>query len=320
MLSNAPVTKLRLFVTAAVVLATLGGTSGCAEKDDETKLATQVAARVNGDEITVHQINYVLERSGNVTPETAEQIKRQVLERLIDQQLAVQKAIENQLDRSPKVMQAIEASRREILARAYLETVAQSTPERFEWDVQIKEEVSDYYAAHPELFAQRRVFTIEAINFLASGEVAAALRQYMSKDRSMEDIAGWLKSQNIKFAARRSQRAAEQMSLEHLPQVQAMKAGEIGLFDLGNQRLQVIRVVSFKDAPVDEATAAPRIQQFLSNRQSRGVLANEMTRIRDQAHIEYLGEFAIGGPQTEDEAAAARSESEERAAAQGVKQ
>ncbi len=251
-------------------------------------MATQVAARVNGDEITVHQINYVLARSQNVSPEVAAQAKREILDRLIDQHLAKQKAIENRLDRSPNVMQAIEAAKSEILARAYLEQIAATIPKTALWEIQ------KYYKDHPELFAQRRLFDLEELAFVAKSEVAAELREQLSIARSMRNIADWLQSQGVKFAANRGVRAAEQIPLEILPKVQAMKEGEIQLFEAGGGRFRVIRVVAYKAEPVDEATAAPRIQQFLFNRRSSEVIAKEMKKIKEQAKIEYVGEFADG--------------------------
>ncbi len=110
-----------------MLLALAALTSGCGKKD-EAKTATQVAAKVNADEITVHQINNVLARSQNVTPEVADVAKREILSRLIDQQLARQQAVERKLDREPSVMQAIEAAKSEILARAYLERIASRLP------------------------------------------------------------------------------------------------------------------------------------------------------------------------------------------------
>ena len=96
-----------------VLIFALAFTTGCGKNDDATdpKIATQVAARVNGDEITVHQVNDVLARNPNIAPEFANQAKSEILDRLIDQQLTKQKAIENKLDRSPKVMRAIEAAK-----------------------------------------------------------------------------------------------------------------------------------------------------------------------------------------------------------------
>jgi len=69
-----------------VVIASLFGLAlgtGC-EKKETPKVTTQVAARVNGDEITVHQLNYVLARMRSVTSQSAPEAKRKILDRLID--------------------------------------------------------------------------------------------------------------------------------------------------------------------------------------------------------------------------------------------
>jgi len=149
--------SIRLVPVFTVLLFALVLATGCDKKDDTKKVSTQVAARVNADEITVHQVNDVLARSPNITPEAAAQAKREILDRLIDQQLAKQKAIENKLDRSPKVMRNIEAARSEILARAFQEHVAASLTKP------APVEVHEYYKQHPELFAQRKVFNLEEL-------------------------------------------------------------------------------------------------------------------------------------------------------------
>ena len=279
------------------MLLALALTTGCGKKED-AKVATQVAARVNSDEITVHQVNYVLARNPNVTPELAPQAKREILDKLIDQHLVRQKAIENKLDRTPNVMQAIEAAKSEILARAYLEQLAATLPKPTPGETQ------KYYKEHPELFAQRRLFDLEEIVFVAKGDIAAGLREQLSKVRSMKEIADWLQSQGVKFVANRGVRAAEQIPLESLPKVQAMKEGQIQLFDANDGRFQVLRVVAFKAEPVEEATATPRIQQFLFNRRSSELIANEIKQIKERAKIEYLGEFAGGAAAAEGKAKA----------------
>jgi hypothetical protein len=114
----------------------------------------------------------------------------------------------------------------------------------------------------------------------------------LSNARSMQEIAGWLQSQGVAFAANRGVRSAEQIPLEILPKVQAMKAGQVLLLEFGSGRFQVIRLEASKVVPVDEATATARIQQFLSNRNSSEVMAKEMKKIKERAKIEYLGEFA----------------------------
>jgi len=257
-------------------------------KSDEKKVATQVAAKVNADEITVHQVNNVLARNPNLPPETAARAKRQVVERLVDQQLAVQQAIEKKLDRSPEVVQALAAAKSEILARAYLRQVAtaQAKP--------APEEIKKYYAEHPELFAQRRLYVLEEFTFAPRDNVAAELRAQLPKLRSMQEIAEWLKTREVQYTANRGARAAEQIPLEMLPKLQGLKDGEIQLLQAA-ERLIVVRLVASKAAPVDEAKAAPAIQQYLFTRRSNEVIAEEMKRLKGAAKIEYVGEFAQGG-------------------------
>ena len=125
-------------------------------------------------------------------------------------------------------------------------------------------------------------------------DITAQLRQQIASGRNINEIAEWLNARGIKFSARRSVRPAEQISLRHLPRVQAMKPDEIESFELEGGRLQVMRVVDFSLAPVSESDAAPRIAQFLLNRRSSEVITEEMERLRQTATIEYVGEFADG--------------------------
>ena len=236
--------KIRFFLSLTPLLLTVAFTVGCGKKE-EAKVATQVAARVNADEITVHQVNNILARAQNVTPETAPQAKREILGKLIDQQLAKQQAIDKKLDRSPNVMQAVEAARSEILARAYLEQIAAAQPKA------TAEEVKKYYADHPLLFTQRRIFLLEELVAVPKEGLAAGLREQVAKARSMKDIAAWLKSQDAKFAANRATRAAEQIEMEQLPKLQAMKDGEIRVFEVGG-RVAVLGQLT-EHTPVDVA-------------------------------------------------------------------
>lgn len=299
------------------LLSTIAFLAGCGKKDDapkeevKEKSASQVAAKVNAEEITVHQINNILARNPKIPPEAAAQAKHEILSRLIDQQLAKQQAVEKKLDRSPKVVQAIEAARNEILARAYLEQVAsgQAKP--------TADDVKKYYNEHPELFSQRRIFNLEEIVVAPQQGLAAKLREQVSKTKSLEPVAAWLKSQNIAFAPNRGVRAAEALPLEILPKLQIMKDGEIQVIE-ADGRVFVFRIAGSKSAPVTEAQASPRIQQFLFNRGSSDAVAAELKRLKDSANIEYVGEFTGGAAAAADKAkteAAAKAATDAKAKA-----
>ena len=66
-------------------------TVGCGERRDRP--SAQAAALVNGEEVTIGQVNQVLAQQRHLRPEQSEGASRQVLERLVDQQLAVQQAL-----------------------------------------------------------------------------------------------------------------------------------------------------------------------------------------------------------------------------------
>jgi EpsD family peptidyl-prolyl cis-trans isomerase len=284
-------------VSAMLALALIAG-CGKHEGGDTKKAATQVAAKVNSTEVTVSQINNILARNQNLAPEAAERAKREILDRLIDAELAKQEAIAKKLDRSPNVVQALEAAKTEILARAYVEQVAAA---------QIKptpDDVKKYYAEHPELFSQRRLYNIEEVSMPAQDGLAAKLREQVAKARSLQDIANWLKAQGIQFTANRGARSAEQLPLGLLPQLQTMKNGEMRVIEAPGG-LQVLRIAASQDAPVDEARATPVIQQFLFNQTSTEAIVKDRKQLREKAKIEYVGEFAASAAEAEAKAKAA---------------
>jgi EpsD family peptidyl-prolyl cis-trans isomerase len=264
--------------------------AGCGS-GEQKKVVSQVAVKVNSDEITVHQVNAALTRARQLASTDPARAKRDAVERLVVQELARQQAIVKKLDRSPEVVRAMEAARAEILARAYLQHVAAAQP------APTPEEVQKYYAEHSALFAERRLYALEEISFEPRADLGEALRQRLAGASSLKEVADWLGTQEVRFSVSRGSRAAEQVPLEMLPVLKDMQAGEMRLVELDG-RAYVIRLVAAKPAPIDEQTARPRIEQFLANRRAGEAMTAELKRLRTQAKIEYVGEFrreASGG-------------------------
>lgn len=276
------------WVVAGMVALAL---TACGDKGDK-KVATQVAAKVGSEEISVHQINFVLSRTNaaNATPENADKLRREVLEKLIDQQLAVDQAVEKKLHRSPEVVSQIEAARREVLARAYVQQLAASLPKPS------PDEARKYFADHPPLFAERRVFNLQEILVpaTAGAEVADQVKSQVGAGKSMEEIANWLKSRNVRFGGNSASRAAEQIPLELLTKVHALKDGQTTII-ANPQGFTVLRVASSQSAPVPEASALPRIEQFLANQRGAEAVSKAIKELRGKTTITYMGDFAQAG-------------------------
>jgi EpsD family peptidyl-prolyl cis-trans isomerase len=229
-----------------------------------------LAARVNAEPITVQELEAARKRG-------------ETLDRLIEQRLARQHAIERGLDRAPQIVRAMEAARTEILEHAYRQLVAEAQPKP------TPEEIRRYYAEHPELFAKRRIYSLEEVTIARGREFAKALRERLAKGEPLEAIALWLESLEARFTMSRSTRAAEQLPLELLPRLHKMKEGEVHAIDHGpDGTVVLVRVVAARLSPLDEATAAPLIEKFLLARRSSDALAAELKRLRTAARIEYL--------------------------------
>jgi EpsD family peptidyl-prolyl cis-trans isomerase len=267
---------------AAAALAVALAAAACGAKESST--ATQVAARVNKDEITVHQIGALLVQQP-ARPDRTAQAERQALERLIDRQLAVAKAGELKLDREPKVVQAIESARQDIIARAYADKLAEGVGKPSATDIR------RYYDAHPALFAERKVYELSEIAVEADSAQIDALKAALPGAQSAEDVQALLQSRQIKFASATAQRAAEQLPLALLPAVARLSPGQ-SLLQQTARGAQVVVLKSAKAQPVSETQAARAIEQYLVNEQRRKLLADDLKALRATAKIEYHGRFA----------------------------
>ena len=260
--------------------------AGCGDKKKD-KLASQTAVKVNKEEITVHQINFVLQQQRGLKPEQADAASKQILERLIDQELAIQKAEELKLDRDPRVMQQLEAAKREIVARAYLDKAGEAASKP------TAEEIAKYYEANPALFKERRIYSLQEIAIEAKPEQVPQLRAQLANAKSINDFVEYLKANDFRFSANQAVRAAEQLPLASLGTFAAMKDGQT-ILSPSASGAQVIVLAGSRAQPVTLEQATPAIEQFLLNDRKREILAKDMKSMREAAKIEYVGKFAEG--------------------------
>lgn len=288
----------RALVLSVITLAAL--LVGCSDKKKE-KPATQTAAKVNKEEITVHQINFVLQQQRGIAPEQAASASKQVLERLVDQELSLQKAQDQKLDRDPRVVQQLDAARREIIARAYVEKIASGAPKPS------PAEIKAYYDAHPALFKERRVYSLQELAIQAKPDQIPALRDKLAAAKDIGEFVNYLKAAEFKFGANQAVRAAEQLPLASLEKFAQMKDGQT-IFNVSPTGAQVVVVAGARSQPVDEAAATPAIEQFLLNERKRKVVEDDLKALRGASKVEYIGEYAKGGAREVTPPAAAASE------------
>ena len=267
-------------MTALLVSVAVAGCSG----GEKAKTESQVVAKVNDVEITVHQLNFALQRMGPMNEAQSKEASKKVLRALVEQEMLVQKAVAAKLDRDPQVVQALEFSRRQLLAQTYMSRQAKEQKPS-------EKEVLAYYKQHPEFFEQRRVYRLQELTAQMKPEQQTDLQKVLEKPKSMEQIAQWLKSQNIKYKGANSVRAAEQMPPEYLNRISKLQDGQIGSLR-SNDSVMLVRMLGSQPQAVNEAQAKPAIERLLAN-QKRTELANaELKRVQSESKVAYLGAFS----------------------------
>lgn len=274
---------MRITTPMLVVAIAAGSLAGCGESE---KTPTQAIARVGETELTIHQLNAELVRQGPQASENKE-LSRKMLDIMINQQMLADKAVAEELDRDPNVVQALERSRRMILAEAYL--TRKLPPPAAPADAEVK----SYYEKHPELFADRKTYTLRQVVMPASA-MTPDLRQKLDGWTSLDPLVNALSAANVQAKDQTYARASEDLPLQLVSRIHKLPEGQIFVFNAANEAL-VFQLVDVAEHPVTEAKAAPVIQRFLQNKARSAAIDAEINRLRAETKIEYLGDFAASG-------------------------
>ena len=261
---------------------------GDKEKAAASKGGSQVVAKVNGDEISVHQINFQLNRVAQgkaLTEAQSKDASKQILARLVDQQLLKQQATEAKLDRDPRILQAIEASKNEILAQAYLERLLSKAAKPS------VTQIDAFYKEKPELFESRRVFRLQELVINVGKDKYSEIAEKVNATKNINEVAVWLKEKNYPFTANSNVRAAEQLPMDFLKKLQPLKDGD--MIALSNDRsVSIVHLAASQSAPITRDKATPVIEQYFLNQNKAALAKKEMAALNEKASIEFIGAFA----------------------------
>ena len=260
-----------------VALAVAASLSACGNKEE--KKTGQALASVNGEEITLLQLNEEMQRSG-VQPAQQDKARKQLLEALIDRQLLQNEAVKDKTDRDPKVVQAIERAKALIVAQAYMQKRI-GTPAR-----PSKQEVSDYFEKNPIFFSNRKVLVMNELVVPAT-DMNQDLKNVMDSAKTLEDVGGWLDSHKVKFTRSQVARATSDLPAELATKLLSMPKGQLFIINEGDHAL-LVTIAEVRDAPVTLDVASPQIEQFLFNKKNKDAADAELARLRAAAKIEYL--------------------------------
>jgi len=267
-------------IKMAVAISVLAALTACGDDKNKGGKAGQSIVSVNDEEITVHQVNSALQRT-QIDPKQKDQAAKQIVKSLIDQEILVQAAMNDKLDRNPQVMTAIEESKQQILAKAYLQSKLANITKPTD------SEITAYHDQHPNIFSNRKLYAMEEVTFTIDQEKLRPLEELSNTAKTTEEVIAWLTENQIKFSIGKKVHAAESLPMKLLDKMSAMQVNEL-IFVNGPGQVVVGKLLETRTQPIPLADAKPLIERAIMNEKQQQAAQAEMERLTKSAKIVYL--------------------------------
>lgn len=286
-----PVTRYRArhprrrALCAALLIVTALAACGQQEPKKETSRDQgQTIARVNGQEITEHELESELKQLGEIEPEERSAMAREVLRRMVRRAVLAQKAEEANLHRTPEVMMDLRRQRAETLARAYLRNgIARQLPIS-------KYDVEDYVDQHPHYFEERKHYVFDQVlidNDLVTDEIRDALEGLTT----LSEVESVLAERSVEFSRRLNSNLGSQFPREAVVKLDALEPGEIFLTET-NDQVVISELVKSRLQPVSGEEARELAEHLLSAQRDAAASRRIIEELLANSNIEFLGSFS----------------------------
>ncbi|TFU06539.1 hypothetical protein EUV02_06060 [Polymorphobacter arshaanensis] len=251
--------------------------AGCNKKDELPK--GQVVATVDGTDITTTELNSEIALA-QAPPEVPRKVIEQAaLERIVERRMLADVATKRGLDKSPQYLMEKRRVDDGLLVQALQGSIASKVP------TVTPEAAEKYIAAHPVQFADRKIYTIDQIQFLRPANIATIGLQ---EAKTMADVERVLTAANVEFrrlpATVDTMTAAPQLS-NAISQILARNPSEVFMFadqprGAPAPIVYINLVTNASAAPFTGPKAIAVAQPILQREAVQKALADELKKIK----------------------------------------
>ena len=277
---------MRRFVLPVTSIALALTLAACGGKDDAALEKGQVVATVNGTDVTINELN--AELMGTQLPPPGEQrkaIEQQALQGLVNRTILGDIAREKGIDKSPAYILQKRRADETLLVQMLQRDIASKLP------TPSADEARSFMVSNPDLFAQRKIFALDQIQFQAPDDMKK-LKAYEPL-KTMEQIEGQLTQDGLKFRRAPGQLDAATANPELVRQIASLPTGEIFIIP-ANGSFIASRVTGIKVEPFAGAQAEQYAQGLLQQKKLAAAtetqLAETIKKARDA--VKYQAGYA----------------------------
>jgi peptidyl-prolyl cis-trans isomerase C len=266
--------RIGLMVTVALAVAL----AGCSKKPTD-----QVVAIVNGEEISLPELNAEL-GNAQVPPNVDKKlVQQQLLQRLVDRRLLAQSAKEQGLDRDP----AFVVEQRRVLESLLVEKLAKRTNDSI--PVPTAAEIDKFMAGNPSLFAGRQLYSVDQIAFATPAD-ASRLRA-LEPAKTQAEVIAVLQQLGIQF--QRANRVVDSATVppEQMQKILSLPKGEPFVVP-SNGQVTVNVITGNKAEPLPDTQARAMAVRVLRSQSLAKLGEQRLKEARAKAKIDYQTGFA----------------------------
>ncbi|PVX31447.1 EpsD family peptidyl-prolyl cis-trans isomerase [Sphingomonas pokkalii] len=208
----------KLFLVTAAAAAALA-VSGCGQKGGDQLDKGQVVATVDGEEVTVFELNAELQSAPAPAGADRKVLEQLALQRVIERKILAKIARDEKLDKTPAYLIQQRRANELILATMLRDKIASGVTQPTDADI------AQYQAAHPDRFAQRKVYAVEQILF-APPSSNEKLREFAPL-KTLDQLAAKLGADAIQFRRTNTQIDSAELPPEIAAKIAGLPAAEM---------------------------------------------------------------------------------------------
>jgi peptidyl-prolyl cis-trans isomerase C len=249
----------------------------------DKKPTGQIVAVVNGEEISLAELNQELR--GARIPDNADKkaIMKQLLQRVVDRRLLAQAAKEQGIDRDPTFVSMQRRMSEDLLVQMYAKKAADGIK------VPDAAAIDRYISENPNMFAQRSRLKLDQIVFDMPAN-PATLKQF-ANDHSLAAVATTLARLNIKYAQGEGALDTGTVPPQLLQQINALPAGEPFVVPM-NGKVVVSVIKGREPVAIPAAQARPMAVEALRGQGLSKIGESRLKEARAKAKIDYQPDYA----------------------------
>jgi len=268
-------------IAACVTLA------GCEQTSQD-----QVVAAVNGEGVTLRELNAELAGIDLPSGMNREEAQRAVLQKLVTRRLLVQAAKRDNLDEDPDYIVQLRRLREELLANNYKKKMLDmiAAPD--------EAAIAKFIVDNPTMFSGKVRYSLDQLRFTMpeNFEVLGLL----IKAENMADVRAILTQLDIKFEQGKGALESTDMQPEMAKKIKDLPPGEPFVVPSPDGRSAIVNVItSTAPSPVPHEQARPIAEQALRKQGFAKLSEQRLKELKAQANIEYKEGYAVsdGAPE-----------------------